>query len=314
MRVRLLLVLLIALGPLVIACGASHGAVASPVASATFTPASKPSPTSRGSVYYVSLGDSYAAGYQPIKGSYVGHTSTAGFAYQLAATTRLRGQQLKLVIYGCSGVTTDGLLTQVGCLKLLEGPGAPLYPNQTQSQAALAFIRAHRAKVGLVTVSIGGNDVANCRRSADLTGCIRSRLPALKANLTTFLSQLRAATGPNVLIVGTTYPDVLLGGDLSTEPLSRALAPESVAAFFYLLNPTLKAGYAAIHATFVDVTAATGAYLPSSQTTMLAPYGTIPVAVAKVCQLTYFCELNDIHPRNNGYQLIAQLIARVLPQ
>jgi lysophospholipase L1-like esterase len=310
--------LLFVLGLLVAACGSPRSVAAPPAVSQqpARTPSPTPSatPTARGSVYYVSLGDSYAAGYQPIKGSYVGHTSTAGFPYQLAASTLLRGQQLKLVNYACSGVTSGGLLLQQGCLKLLEGPGAPPYPSQTQSQAALAFIRAHRAKVGLVTVSIGGNDVANCARSDDLTSCIRGRLPALKANLATFLTQLRAAAGPKVLIVGTTYPDVLLGGDLSTEPLSRALAPESVAAFYYLLNPTLKAGYDAIGATFVDVTAAAGAYLPSSQTTTLAPYGTIPVSVAKVCQLTYFCELNDIHPRTNGYALIARLIAGVLPK
>jgi lysophospholipase L1-like esterase len=282
---------------------------ASPRAS---TPA--PSPTGRGSVYYVSIGDSYAAGYQPVKGAYVGHTTTAGFAYQLAGSATVHGRRLTLVNYGCSGITTGALLQQKGCLKLLEGPGAPLYPEQTQSQAALAFIRAHRGQVGLVTVAIGGNDVAGCARAADLTSCIRERLPALKKNLTTFLTQLRAVTGPDVPVVGVTYPDVLLGGDLSSEPLSRALAPASVAAFLYLLNPALKAGYEAIGATFVDVTAAAGAYLPSTQTTKLAPYGTIPVSVARVCQLTYFCELNDIHPRTNGYKLIADLIAAVLPR
>jgi hypothetical protein len=178
--------------------------------------------------------------------------------------------------YGCSAITSGALLHQKGCLKLPEGPGAPVYPEQTQSQAALALIRAHRAQLGLVTVVIGGNDVAGCARAPDLVSCIREKLPALKANLAAFLTQLRAAAGPNVVIAGVTYPDVLLGGDVSSEPLSRALAPESVAAFLYLLNPTLKAGYDAIGATFVDVTAATGAYLPIGQTTKLAPYGTSP--------------------------------------
>jgi lysophospholipase L1-like esterase len=310
------LVAAFAAGSALVACSSTPSALPSVAPSRSLAPAPTPksTPTARGSVYYVSVGDSYAAGYQPIKGGYIGHTTTAGFAYQLAASATLRGQRLTLVNYGCSAITSGALLQQKGCLRFLEGPGAPLYPEQTQSQAALAFIRAHRARVGLVTVVIGGNDVADCARSPDLVSCIREKLPALKANLAAFLTQLRAAAGPKVVIVGVTYPDVLLGGDVSSEPLSRALAPESVAAFLYLLNPALKAGYDAIGATFVDVTAATGAYLPSSQTTNLAPYGTIPVSVARVCQLTYFCELGDIHPRDIGYRHIADLIAKTLPK
>jgi hypothetical protein len=64
---------------------------------------------------------------------------------------------------------------------------------------------------------------------------------------------------------------------------------------------------------FVDVTTATGAYTPLEQTTTLAPYGTIPVAVAKVCQISYYCQFRDIHARTNGYKIIAQLIAKTLP-
>jgi hypothetical protein len=64
---------------------------------------------------------------------------------------------------------------------------------------------------------------------------------------------------------------------------------------------------------FVDITAATGGYLPFTQTTTLAPYGTIPVAVANVCKLTFYCQLTNIHPRTVGYTLIAQQIAKALP-
>jgi lysophospholipase L1-like esterase len=324
---RLLLVLLLFAGPALISCGSSHGGQAQPSASSrptsapssavgTPTPAASASSssTAKSATYYVSIGDSYAAGYQPIKDSLVGHTTTAGFAYQLAASATLRGRRLTLVNFGCGGVTSGGLLEQKGCLAPLEGPGAPQYPNQTQSQAALDFIQNHPGQVGLVTVSIGGNDITSCARSADLTGCMREKLPTLASNLTTFLGLLHTLAGPDVMIVGLTYPDVLLGGDLSKEPLSRALAPESVAAFKNLFNPTLKAAYDSIGATFVDVTAGTGAYLPSTQTTQLAPYGTIPVSVAKVCQLTYFCSQNDIHPRDSGYQVIAGLVAEVLPK
>ena len=43
------------------------------------------------------------------------------------------------------------------------------------------------------------------------------------------------------------------------------------------------------------------------------PIGTVPVAVAMVCEFTFYCDLNDIHPRTRGYALMADLIAKVLP-
>jgi hypothetical protein len=58
----------------------------------------------------------------------------------------------------------------------------------------------------------------------------------------------------------------------------------------------------------------TGAYGPLTETTTLAPYGVIPVPVARVCELTYYCEFQDIHARTSGYRVIAQLIADALPR
>ena len=46
--------------------------------------------------------------------------------------------------------------------------------------------------------------------------------------------------------------------------------------------------------------------------TTLAPYGQVPVAVATVCNLTYYCQYGDIHPKTEGYAVIARLIAAKL--
>lgn len=269
-----------------------------------------------GEKFYVSIGDSYAAGYQPAHGSARAATTTDGFAYQLPALADAKGYHLRLVNFGCSGATTTSLLESKGCPSVLLGPGAPSYPTQTQAEAAMAFIAAHRGEVGLVTVAIGGNDITRCGRqpSARQVTCLTEALTTVKTNLARFLKQLRAVTGPDVPVIGLTYPDVLLGNYVSKVASQRALATLSVTAFKSLVNPALRAQYATVKATFIDVTAGSGAYTPVSQTTTLAPYGTIPVAVAKVCQLTFFCEQRDIHPRNVGYALIARLITAALPQ
>jgi lysophospholipase L1-like esterase len=308
----------------VAACGSSSaGTSAKPSASATpsATTAAGVAPSSpgQGKLFYVSIGDSYAAGYQPVgngsgPGSY-GH----GYANQLPALVDSHDYHLTLVNFGCSGATTTTLIAAKGCKYAgHQGPNEVVYPNQTQAAAASAFIAAHRAQVGLVTVSISGNDITACGRQKDtsaasVAACLTAALAKVKANMTTFLAQLRTASGPDIPIVGITYPDVILGSYVSTNPSAKALAPISVTAFKSLINPTLKAQYTAVKGIFVDITAATGAYIPFSQTTTLAPYGTIPVSVANVCKLTYYCQLTNIHPRTVGYTLIAQQIAKALP-
>jgi len=121
--------------------------------------------------------------------------------------------------------------------------------------------------------------------------------------------RLRATAGPHVPIIGLTYPDVLLG--LWVYPpgaANRGLATLSLTAFRGYLNPALSAAYAKAGAVFVDITGATGAYTPLTETTTLAPYGTIPVAVAQVCTLTWYCSQGSIHASTAGYTFIGQQI------
>lgn len=262
--------------------------------------------------YYVSLGDSYAAGYQAT-GQDEGRTTRNGFAYQLVGKARKRGHRFELVNFGCGGETSRSILKRkTRCAGL--GPGGEKYAGRTQAAAAERFLRRHRGEIGLITVSIGGNDVTACARAADPIACVGPALEDVKANGKALLKRLRRAAGTKTRIVGITYPDVILGSWVSGVQADRDLATLSVAAFKSLLNPALKEIYRSVGGRFVDVTAATDAYRPLEQTTTLAPYGEIPIAVAKVCQLTYYCQYRDIHPRTNGYALIAELIAKTLPR
>lgn len=258
---------------------------------------------------YVSLGDSYATGYQAT-GVKQGHNTTDGYANQVPGYARKRGYRLRLVNFGCGGATTTSILEQVGCRPDARAVGGPDYSTTTQIAAAERYIRKHRKRVGLITVAIGGNDVTKCASDPDPIACVGGAVQGIKDNVGVLAQRLRAAAGPKVPIVGITYPDVILGGwVLSPE---HTLARLSVVAFQSLINPALTDAYASAKGRLVDVTAATGAYGSLDETTTLDPYGVIPVPVAKVCQLTYYCQFQDIHARTEGYSIIAQLVADTL--
>jgi lysophospholipase L1-like esterase len=256
----------------------------------------------RATTYYVSLGDSYSVGYQPGKGA------TPGYATYVAKHTGLT-----LANFGCAGATTTSLLTTVGCPAVLpHTAGGMTYPSTTQIAAATAFIAAHKGHIGLITVSIGGNDVVPCARAANAITCVAMAVTTIKTNVTSIASQLRSAAGSKVPIIGSTYPDVILGTYVyPTNPASAGamnLANLSVVAFKSLVNPALAQSYATSFGAFVDVTKATGAYTSLKRTVHTKAYGTIPVSVASVCSLTWFCQRGDIHPMNQGYTLIGKLI------
>jgi lysophospholipase L1-like esterase len=253
--------------------------------------------------YYVSVGDSYSVGYQP------GVGSTSGYTGYVTKKTHLT-----LANFGCGGATTTSIIDTVGCPDVLPNTaGAHVYPTTTQAAAAEAFITAHRGHIGLITVSIGGNDVTACAAQANPIPCVGTAVTNINSNVTTLANGLRAAAGPKVPIIGLTYPDVILGSYVyPATPVTAArtgLASESVVAFKSLINPALVKAYAAAHGSFVDVTAATGGYTPLTQTVTVAPYGTIPRAVARVCALTWYCQVGNIHATNAGYTFIGKLVA-----
>jgi len=147
--------------------------------------------------YYVSLGDSYSVGYQPGRGA------TAGYTAVVAKSTGL-----KLVNFGCGGATTSSLVSSIGCPDVLpHTAGAVLYPTTTQEAAAEAFLTAHRGHIGLITVSIGGNDVTSCATQANPVACVATAVtggipvPGFSAALA-YYDALRAERLPAALVQG----------------------------------------------------------------------------------------------------------------
>jgi lysophospholipase L1-like esterase len=263
--------------------------------------------------YYLSLGDSYSVGNQP------GLGATAGYTAYVAKKTK---DQLEN--FGCGGATTTSILNAVGCLESGFGPVAATdavpYPTTTQEHAAIAFIQAHPGQVGLITVSIGGNDVTSCAKAANTVTCVVNATSTITTNVTKLVGDLDAALVANgdtsARIVGLTYPDVILGDYVfPVGKTNTSLANLSVTAFDALINPALKTAYTGVpEGSFVNVTVApykratAGDDTPLTSTAKLRSYGVIPDAVWEICKLTYYCAQGDIHPNTKGYDFIAKLI------
>lgn len=264
------------------------------------------------SEYFLALGDSYTVGYQDS----LKHTTHNGPADQLVPLARKRGYRYKLVNLGCGGATSGSMLKQLGCPTPARAPGAADFPGKSQVQAAVAFIKAHPGKVGLVTISISGNDVTPCIPQADPITCTTTTMKTVRVNLGQTVRRLRAAGGKTMRIVGSTYPDVVLGAWVRPSPFGDGrftLATNSLTAFHDIINPALKKTYASVGGQFVDVTKATGAY-GSFGTVATRKYGRIPAPVATACRLTYFCASLGIHMTTPGYAIIARLEAATLPR
>ncbi|RKT74939.1 GDSL-like lipase/acylhydrolase family protein [Saccharothrix variisporea] len=261
---------------------------------------------------YVSLGDSYATGYRPADAG-VPAGSGRGFAHLVAERSGLR-----LVDLACSGATSAQLRSGAGCAPANRGLDAP-DPNGSQLDAAVRELRAHKGRVGLVTVVIGGNDLAPCARAQgtqvqEALACASRAVADVRANLAATLPVVREAAG-DAPIVGLTYPDVFLGAWVSPAfPDGQGLARLSVSLFRDVFNPALKSEYEKAGAVFVDVTAATGGYGPLTETTQDAAHGPIPTPVAKVCTLTHFCRLADVHPTPAGHEVIADAVLAAVPR
>ncbi|MCS7475901.1 GDSL-type esterase/lipase family protein [Umezawaea endophytica] len=285
-------------GALLVVLGAcSAGPVDGPAPTSTTT---SPPPVER---VLVSLGDSYATGYRPTDAGVPAGPSEDGFAHLVADQA-----DLELINVACSGATSAQLRDQTGCALRNRPVDGVDVTGSTQLDAAVRALRENAGRVGLVTVVIGGNDLAPCALSSDAVACATQAVAGIRANLASVLPALREAAG-DAPIVGLTYPDVFLGAWVSSEfPNGQALARLSVPLFRDVLNTALAEEYGKVGASFVDVTAATGGYEPLTEVTQDPTYGPIPTPVAKVCALTYFCRHTDVHPTPAGHQEIATAV------
>jgi lysophospholipase L1-like esterase len=265
-------------------------------------------------VYYLALGDSLSQGVQPATpplppGVTLGQSieTSQGYANDIDARyAPASGGRLKLEKLGCPGETTTSMLT---------GAGSPCtYPQGSQLAAALAFIRAHRGKVGLITLDIGANDVDGCVAGGVISQtCVTSGIADVKHDLPLILGALRRAAGPRALIVGMSLYDPFLA-DYLTGAAGQAAAAQSVT-LAEQLNGLLAAADKAAGARTAGVQDAFST-ADFTDTATLPGVGTVPLNVDRVCTWTWMCAPSpvgpNIHANATGYAVIAAAFERAI--
>ncbi len=251
-------------------------------------------------MYYLSLGDSLAAGYQPIGPESNMHRTNLGYADQLWAQARWWIPNLRLVKLGCPGESTTSMING--------GPCA--FDHGTQLAEAVAFLQAHPGQVAFVTIDIGFNDFP-C--DTDVS-CLYPGIASIRANLPTILATLRQAAGPSTPIVGMTIYDPFLPAWFQG-PEGQAFARMSVEQAVVPLNTILTGIYAAFGSPVADVQ---GAFATTDFSTIvtLPGIGAVPRNVALVCLGTWLCVPPPLGPDRHanviGYHMIADAFAAVL--
>jgi lysophospholipase L1-like esterase len=253
--------------------------------------------------YYVSLGDSAAAGYQPL-GTY-----SHGYADQLHQRIKATMPELQLLKLGCPGETAESLIS---------GTGSPCdHPSGSQLNDAISFLQTHQGQIAFITINVGVNDVLE-RCFNGPTGvinllCVRRTMPGVQADLASIIDALRDAA-PDVPIAGMSYWDPFLG--LWTfNPVGKVLAVIDNRSM-QELNAGLAATYQHEGALFADV--AGPQYFNIGDFTHLVStrWGRVPVNVANACRWTWFCSgtafQGDPHPNAKGYGVIADAFEAVL--
>ena len=251
----------------------------------------KPDPSAgRATSWYLALGDSLAAGYQPG----VGDDRTGGYVGGVLSALQESAPKAKLRNLSCSGATTTSMLGEDRCT----------YEQGSQVDAAVAFLAAHKTKVDLVTIDIGANDVTPCARGTVDVACAIGAVGTVERNLTAILGRLRAATGPQTQIVVLNYYNPFLAAWLTGQ------AGQQVAALTTQLQAMLNGAVARSAASAdADVADVATAFRSTNTTPVATAYGTIPTNVATICAWTWMCSRSDIHANDTGYAVLADVVA-----
>jgi lysophospholipase L1-like esterase len=254
-----------------------------------------PHPTHQPSSY-LALGDSLAFGYSQAKFEHLLPDENpaaydTGYVDDFAHLLRIGHPTLQVINDGCPGETTESFI-KGPCEYQLAFPLHHPYvggPTSSQLSDALAYLNAN-PNTNPITLDIGANDALGviertCEKKVE---CVIKEAPALFAhiasNLGLILADLRGADPhATIIVLGLYNPfgEKLPGGDALTAQL----------------NEVEKQVAATVGARFADP-------LP-----LFNPPGALEEPT--ICLLTNMCTpLEDIHPTDLGYAVLAGVIAK----
>jgi lysophospholipase L1-like esterase len=226
-----------------------------------------------------------------------------GYPDQLYAALRPARPGLRLVKLGCSGETT-GTMIRGGICR---------YRGGSQLAAAVRFLRAHRARVALVTLDIGANDPDSCMTRQSVTGlasCVARSIPRAPANLATILTRLRRASPRTPVIAMNYYLPALAAWRDGLPGRILARASELVTRGY---NALLGRVYAEHGVRVADVF---GAFRTADfgGSVTVPGLGSLPSNVAAICRWTWECAAGprgpNEHANRAGYAVIARAFLR----
>ena len=282
----------------VLAIGGLSAPAASATAPAAGFSASSHGKSSHGSEHamgwYLALGDSLAAGYQPGQGD----DKTGGYVGGVLDAVRTVTPKTTLVNVACSGETVVTMVSGGRCT----------YEEGTQLAQGVEFLHEHRRTTRLVTIDIGANDVQRCVSRSPLgidAACITQGLGDVQRLLPQVLARLHAAA-PGAHIVVANYYNPFLAAWL-TGPAGQALAQQSVA-LQATLNAIIAGSAASVGADVADVATAFRSTV-STPVDVPALGGLVPTNVATICAWTWMCTLGDIHANDVGYGVMSEAVA-----
>lgn len=277
---RRLCAIFIALAAVLAVPGVALAAPATPSAPAAARHVDKPAG------YYLALGDSLAAGYQPTTGD----DKDGGYVGLVQRVLRHTWRGTELVNLACSGETV---------VSMVDG-GRCAYPEGSQLDAATAFLTSHGRTTRVITLDIGANDVQRCVGDAGIdTTCITQGMTAVATRLPGVVTALREGA-PKARIVVLNYYNPFLAAALQG-PDGEALAAQSTA-LQSTLNRIIEGAATANGAVVADI--ATSFQSTSTRPTRLPGVGTVPRNVALVCTWTWMCKRGDIHANDAGYAVM----------
>ena len=261
-----------------------------------------------GDVYYISMGDSLATGAQLNPDTGIVEETSQSYTDQIYRSLRRANPRLKHIRIGCGGETAATMISGGVCQ----------YGQGNQLSEALSRISSHQGRIVLLTLNIGGNDIAfsGCLGISDPTqqsACLQQVFQGLGANLSHILQQI-TATGQNQFpIVAANLTNPYLNSWLQGSQ-GVAFAQQSAQLELAVNQQIFQPIYGLFGVKSADLAKAFHSqdFSTKVRSGLPPPNDVLPLNVAMVCKYTYACPRPgsnlpvDFHFNTAGYSIIAK--------